>query len=137
MNPADFFMLALCLYREARGEGDAGMTAVGCVVRNRVRRRNSSFYAEIVRPLQFSSITDGGSAKRKVDRQLSLYPAALDAAWVKAQAIAKDIISGLAPDVTNGATMYYANTIPFPETWDKSKLISTGRVGNQFFFREK
>lgn len=130
MNPADLFMLALCLYREARGDGDAGMIAVGCVVRNRVHRRNSSYYVEVVKRLQFSSITAKG------DPQLILYPAALDASWIKAQAIAAGIISGSIADTTQGSTLYYANTIPFPASWNRAVLTPTVTVGNQFFFKE-
>lgn len=130
MNAADLFMLALCLYREARGDGDAGMTAVGCVVRNRVHRRNSSYYAEVVKPWQFSSITATG------DSQLIKYPAALDASWVKAQAIAQGIIGGTIVDTTEGSTLYYANTIPFPKNWNKAVITATVTVGNQYFFKE-
>lgn len=129
-NAADIFMLSLCLWREARGDGDAGMTAVGCVVRNRVHRRNSSFYAEVVRRLQFSSITATG------DPQLIVYPQALDAAWVKAQLLAAGIINGSIADTTEGSTLYYANSIPFPKDWNKAVLTATVTVGNQFFFRE-
>jgi N-acetylmuramoyl-L-alanine amidase len=130
MNPADVFMLALCLYREARGDGLAGMTAVGCVVRNRVNKHKSSYYAEVVKPWQFSSITAKG------DPELTLFPASSDPSWAQAQSIAAGIINGTIADRTEGATIYYANTIPFPASWNRAVLTPTVTVGNQLFFRE-
>ena len=75
MDFADQFMSALCLWREARGEGTDGMTAIMCVLRNRVARHNSSYYAEVIKPWQFSSITAKG------DPQLGLYPQPTDSQW--------------------------------------------------------
>ncbi len=130
MTPGDIFMLSLCLYREARGDGYNGMVAVGCVVRNRVNKRGSTYYAEVVRPWQFSSITAHG------DPQLCLYPAEADTSWIEAQTIAAKVCDGSITDTTGGATLYYANSIPFPASWNKAVLTATVTVGNQFFFKE-
>lgn len=145
---ADFFMLALCLYREASGDGPAGMTAVGCVVRNRVHRRQSGYYVEVVRRLQFSSITD------PKDPQLVKYPSAFDEDWKLAQSIAEGIILDVIQDTTNGSTMYYApvsmtqgNIAPktmllngkqrvIPKTWDMTKIKFQAEIGKQLYFTE-
>lgn len=127
---SDIFMLALCLWREDRGGHYDGMVAVGCVVRNRVLRDKKSFYDEVVRRLQFSSITAKG------DPELTLYPVETDPAWIQAQAIATQICSGEIADTTQGATLYYAATIPFPASWDADKVKATVTVGNKHFFTE-
>lgn len=130
MSHADYALLALCLWREARGEGHAGMTAVGCIVRNRVQKRNSSYYAEVTRPLQFSSMT------APHDPQLGFYPTPGDVAWTQAQLIAGNLIDGDVADITNGSTLYYDESISFPAKWDKSKVIPQGKIGRFFLFRE-
>lgn len=127
---SDLFMLALCMYREARGDGVTGMTAVGCVVRNRVNRDGTTYYAEVVKPWQFSSITATG------DPQLNKYPAEADTSWMVAQKLAMQITSGDIVDTTRGATLYYADSIPFPKSWNPAAVQATVTVGNQFFFRE-
>ena len=127
---ADYCILALTLWREARGEGLTGMKAVGCVVRNRVNRRGSTYYAECTRLKQFTSISTPG------DPQLANWPRENDSTWVDAQLAAGNIIDGQIGDVTDGATMYYADSIPFPEKWDRSKLRQTVTIGRHIFFQE-
>ena len=123
-------MLALCIYREARGEGTEGQIAVACVIRNRVRRNMTSYYSEIVKPWQFSSITAKG------DPQLSVWPNILDTTWKQCQDIAAEVANGTVPDPTGGATLYYADSIPFPASWNRSKVAETVKIGHQTFFRE-
>lgn len=151
MTPAthsDYFMLALCLWREATIDGAVGMTAVGSVVRNRAIKRGTTFYAEVVRKWQFSSISD------PKDPQLTKYPSDLDATWKLAQDIATGIILGVIADTTNGSTMYYApramtqgniaattinldgvDTV-FPKGWDRTKVKYQTKQGSQYFFTE-
>ncbi len=126
----DDFMLALCMWREARGDGAAGMTAVGCVVRNRVTAHGSGYYSEIVRALQFSSITAKG------DPQLTLYPQLSDGTWGMAQTLAKEVISGplALEDITGGAQFYYATTIPLP-SWAEG-MTMTCQIGRQRFYKQ-
>ena len=130
ITPADEYMLARCLYLEDRSGGYNGMVAVGSVVRNRVLRDRCSYYAAVVRHLQFSSITAKG------DPELTLYPAETEPAWMQAQAIAASIIDGSIADTTHGATLYYAQSIPFPASWNRAKVTATVSVGGQHFFTE-
>ena len=48
---------AICSWRENRGGGRVGMQSVVNVLQNRARARNTSLYAEAVRPVQFTSIS--------------------------------------------------------------------------------
>jgi len=127
---SDYAMTALCLWREARGEGHAAMVSVACVLRNRVQRRGTSFYAEVVRPWQFSSISAKG------DPQLTNYPAPADPFWQMAQDVARAVIDGQAQDATQGSTLYYDDSISFPATWNRAKVIPTVKIGRLNFFRE-
>src|SRR5271154_5573214 len=130
MTSADQFMLALCLWREARGVGNSGMVAVACVLRNRVARNKSSYYAEVVKPWQFSSIT------AKNDPQLGLYPSSVDSSYQLAQKIVASISMGALEDTTEGATLYYDDSIPFPAGWDIHKVEDTVKIGRLNFFKE-
>lgn len=132
MSAADQFMTALCLWREARGEGNAGMVAVGCVIRNRTLRHSSSYYAEVIKPWQFSSITASG------DSQLSKYPLVGDASMLLAVQITDSLmgISGAQPDVTGGATLYYDDSISFPSSWNPNRVQATVKIGRLNFFKE-
>jgi N-acetylmuramoyl-L-alanine amidase len=130
MEAIDTTLLALCMWREARGEGRAGMEAVGCALRNRVNRDKSSYYAEATKRLQFSSITAPG------DPELGLWPSVSDAQWQIALVLAGDMGSNVIEDVTQGATLYYADSIPFPRTWDRSKVRETVKIGRHIFFVE-
>jgi spore germination cell wall hydrolase CwlJ-like protein len=137
LTHADYFMTSLCLWREARGEGEAGMTAVACVIRNRAAKHGTAPYAEVTAPLQFSSVTDGGNGTtRKPDPQLSKYPKASDPSWAAAQGIAAGVLDGSVKDVTGGATLYYDDSIPFPASWDKSKTRPAAKIGRLNFFTE-
>lgn len=106
----DLFMTALCLWREARGEGEQGMIAVGCVIRNRSARHKTTPYEEVIRPWAFSSITATG------DPQLKLWPKESDLSWIAAQKIAASVLNESAPDITGAATLYYDDSILFPKT---------------------
>lgn len=145
MTHADYFMMALCLWREARGEGNEGMTAVGCVVRNRVERDNSSYYAEIVKPWQFTSISV------KADPEIALWPMGNDPQWAQAVQLSQAICDGTVADITGGATLYWnpkaiesdhvielrdGSTVPFPQTWSIHAVQETVVIGQHVFLRE-
>lgn len=126
----DYALTALCLWREARGEGELGMTAVASVLRNRTLHRGTSYFAEVVRPWQFSSITATG------DPQVNKFPPAGDADWELAQRVAAAVIEQARPDPTGGATLYYDDSIRFPPGWDKTRVQATVKIGRLNFFKE-
>lgn len=118
-------LLALVMWREARGDGAMGMQAVGCVVRNRVSLGNWS--GVITAKWQFSSMSAPG------DPQLILYPAPSDPTWRLAMQIAEGVYSGETEDNTGGATHYFATTISVP-SWTASMTL-TAQIGRQRFYK--
>ena len=130
MTHADYAMTALCLWREARGEGNTGMLAVACVIRNRVQKHGSTYFAQVVKPWAFSSITAHG------DPQLTAFPTESDMQWIQAQLIAGNVIDGGVNDITNGATLYYDDSISFPKSWNKDAVVNAGKIGRLNLFRE-
>ncbi len=145
MTHSDYALLALCLWREARGEGYAGQVAVACVVRNRRLKRHTSFFAEIVKPWAFSSITAIG------DSQLTKYPVDLDSAWLQCQQIAQAVADGEISDTTGGATLYWnpdgiesnvtfqlkdGSIVDFPKSWNPKVVEETVKIGAHVFLKE-
>lgn len=145
MTHEDYCMTALALWREARGEGNTGMLAVACVIRNRFIKRNSTFYAEVIKPWAFSSITAKG------DVQLGLYPAEPDLIWQQAKLTAANVIDNIVADITGGATLYWnpagiestktftlsdGSVVAFPSTWNAAVVAETCRIGAHIFLKE-
>lgn len=127
----DDLLLALAIWREARGEPLQGREAVGSVIRNRVNFNKSSYYREVVKPWQFSSITAKG------DPQLNLWPQPNDpvnwSSWQEAQQVAQGIMNGTIADPTGGAMYYYATSIPLP-SWARNMTMMC-QIGNQRFYK--
>ena len=100
--------VSLCLWREARGEGDDGIRGVMHVIRRRAttwdkyKGRTEPYHAAIYDHGQFTSMSDPG------DSQYHLFPAESDLVYILCQKIAQDVIAGRDQDNTGGA-LYYAN----------------------------
>lgn len=130
------FMLALVMWREASGEGDEGMRAVGWVVRNRVKAGWGDWLGVITSPNQFSSISvigDPGTVR---------WPKESDAAWQAARGLS-DAITGdsdAGGDPTGGATFYWNAQIAtsgwFKRAVGDGTLIETVQIGRHTFYRE-
>src|ERR1017187_7315035 len=133
MTHSDYSMSALAAWKEARGDGNTAMTAVLCVIRNRVNKTGSTPFAQVVKPWAFSSITAKG------DPELTLWPHDGDPQWQQAQLLAQNILDGLTADITGGATLYIApkslapgttvpytlpdgTIIPFPQSWNQDAV---------------
>lgn len=127
MNLTDQFILALTAWRENRSGGRTGMQSVMNVILNRAEKRGTCAYMESTRPLQFSSITAPN------DPQLRNWPTVLDPAWQVAQALAQTAADGELADITDGATNYYALTIPEP-SW-AAAMTRTVEIEGQVFFK--
>lgn len=130
MTWADFDQssAALCAWREARGEiplRDA-LRGVLHVIANRARLRHKSWAQIVYAPLQFSSMTYSR------DPQLTLVPVAPDPQFDLCCELAALIYSGADPDVSNGATHYFADSIP-PPAW-ASGMRQVARIGHHSFF---
>ncbi|MDR3185914.1 MAG: spore cortex-lytic enzyme [Christensenellaceae bacterium] len=106
-NSNDTYLLARCVYGEARGEPYVGQVAVAAVALNRVRNAEfpNSIAGVIYQPWAFTCVNDG---------QINLAPndAALRAA--------KDALSGWDP--TNGC-LYYYNPATATNAWIKQRDI--------------
>lgn len=126
-------LLAECLYKEARGEGEAGMLAVGCVIRNRVNSGWGDWHHVITAKNQFSSMSVPS------DPQYGLQPPE-SPSWSTAQRLAEIIYNGDSEDVTNGA-LYYANLKTATSGWFFNSIVKnptihppTATIGRHSFF---
>lgn len=120
--------MARTIYGEARGEGARGMQAVGNVIMNRVKAAGwygASIKDVCLKPYQFSCWNENDPNRTKIIN-------ATAAQLKQARTIAEKVISGELPDITGGATHYYANTIAAPY-WTKS-MKKTATIGNHIFY---
>jgi N-acetylmuramoyl-L-alanine amidase len=130
MNPLwksyQLSLLALVIWREARGEGPKAMMAVGCAIRNRVERPiwwGKDYISVITKKWQFSSMAAPG------DMQLIRYPQAGDSAFEQALQIAEWVISGIVSNPFPGADSFYDDSIPRPKWATDSNYCGTiGRI---------
>lgn len=159
MTVDDIFISKLTAYREAANQGNQGLIAVLCVLRNRVRKNNSSYYIEATKVWQFSSIsissfgnetltsnavntTEILRLKEKVNNGnmfiqiLSKYPPAIDKIWLSLDDIVNKVASNAQEDITDGATLYYAAGTKVPEWARNGKAVKTIQIGAHIFFKE-
>jgi spore germination cell wall hydrolase CwlJ-like protein len=130
-------VLARTLFGEARGEGLAGMIAVAWTIRNRVDDgKGNSWWGEgytgvCQKPYQFS-------CWNKNDPNYPFLSGAKPipaAEFTMCRLAAEQVIGGLKPDPTSGATHYYATTMPKPPAW-AAKAKQTLKLGRHIFFRD-
>ena len=131
--------VARTLWGEARGEGAAGMTAVACVIQNRVRNPgwwsrhldaipDDTFAAVCRDPFQFSCWNDDDPNLPKL---VAVTPD--DAAFRIALALAADVVQGRLLDVTGGCDHYYVTGSPMPK-WARGR-VPDHICGRHVFFR--
>lgn len=140
---SDLDVLALTLHHEASGEGPNGMTAVGCVIRNRAAWGK---WGPTVRDVclahkQFSCWRPAGGTTnygRLVLHADALRAGRQVAVMAKAFSVARGILGGQVPDVTRGADHYYAPAAMLPPgrvpEWAVG-VTPTTRIGGHVFFR--
>lgn len=130
MNWSEFqkWCAALCMWREARGEGRDGLRAVCHVIANRSALRKRSWAEIVYQHLQFSSMTFGQ------DPQLILVPHEPDPVFEDCYEIANLVFNGGDFDLTQGADHYFADTIQMP-TW-ASNMTFTVKIGHHSFYKE-
>jgi len=132
----DLEIMARTLYGEARGEIPAGQIAVAWVIRNRVEidlgnDGKPDWWGEGItgvcqKPFQFSCWNATDPMRPKL-------LAASSAQLKDCLAACFAVLTGEAPDPTNGATHYYAGSIPTPK-WAMGKT-PVAVIGNHRFFR--
>jgi len=122
------FLLALCLWREARGETQLARTGIAAVIRNRSehakRRWPNTIVRVILQPKQFSSFNAG-------DPNAVLFPvqpaAGASADWNSWQDCCDVATVPLQSDPTNGANCYESipDGKPKPSWADPAKITTT------------
>lgn len=130
MISAALMCLALNVYHEARSEPLQGQAAVAHVVLNRVASGRW--------PDDVCSVVHQGYEKGKFKCQFTWYcdgkpdePTEI-LAWAKSVLVANQVLIGVVPDVTYGATHYHARYVnPY---WSAS-LSKTVTYGSHLFYR--
>lgn len=104
----DTQLLALCVWREARGESPDAKFGVACVIQNRIAMApaqgfKSDVRGNILKPWAFSSFMDG-------DPNSTKYPNVMDASWLECLNAAQSED----PDNTGGAVFYFSPPLTDP-----------------------
>ena len=128
-------LLAVCAWREARGEGLQGMRAVMHVIRNRVQAWKQDWDEVISRRNQFTSMSVKG------DGQLTVWPDDDDALFEQVLDLAVDIYHGMDNDITEGA-LYYENPQVATSQWFIDRIRNnpmehptTAIIGRHTFYK--
>lgn len=130
MNWDEFerYLLAICVWRESRGEGYHCQCAVAHVIQNRVREQSwygKSISEVIAKPWQFSSMSAPG------DRQLVKWPERDDPSFKRSMEVVEDVMQG-APDTSNGSTHFHDCSIE-PPAWTRDMEVKA-RLGRMVFY---
>lgn len=109
----DLYLLAKCIYAEARGEPYSGQVAVGAVILNRVASSKfpNTIYGVIYQPYAFTAVSDG---------QINLEPN------TTAYNAARDALNGWDP--TYGCIYYYnPSTATSSWIWSRKVVVTIGK----------
>lgn len=128
MTPRDLvrvYTLALCVWREARGESALGQLLVAQVVENRVvdPRWPDTYDSVILQRLQFSAFNANDPNSRT-------FPKEDDPAWPTCVAVAEAVIAAPKPFTTAN---HYHTTGVSPAWKDDTKIVN--REGAHVFYR--
>lgn len=107
------FMLALCVYREARNQSPEAARGVAAVVMNRTKHPGwwgQDVFSVVTKPYQFSSFNHA-------DPNVTVFGAPADHIWQECMNIAAEAIGGSLVDPTGGATLYYSDPCNPKPTW--------------------
>jgi spore germination cell wall hydrolase CwlJ-like protein len=127
---SELMLLALCIWREARGESIEAKRGVASVIRNRcalapAQGFKSTASANILKPWAFSSFMQG-------DPNAVKYPAEADPSWHDSLAAAG--IDGKSPDLSCGAVFYYSKPLTCaPHAW--GQVYHSATIGGLEFYR--
>jgi len=120
---SDLELLALCCWREARGEGMLGKRGVCHVILNRVKDGHfggHEIHGVILKRYQFSSfnLSDPNSDKWPVEGETS---------WLDCIDAAKSVIENTDEDFTRGCLFYYSRPLTAPpiRQWGNVQIVLT------------
>lgn len=134
IDVVDAHWMALTMWGEGRGEGEAGMRAIGHVIHNRWREgRGGGFVTETVSEAwQFSAWNQGDPNR---DAMLDIHAlregSAAHAQWLAAKRIAAEILAGRSEDPTGGALFYHTTAVR--PAWSRG-VEPVARIGEHVFF---
>lgn len=111
----DIPVVALCTWKEARGEGELGMKAVMDVIFNRARDWRKDLHDIVYARNQFTSMSVPS------DPEYNLEPHTGDVQYQFCVDLAGQIIAGNQSDITNGSH-YYANLKTADSGWFKVNI---------------
>lgn len=139
---ADLDVLALTLHHEASGEGVRGMTAVGCVIRNRAAwgKWGPSMRDVCLAWKQYSCWRPAGGTTnygRLVAHADAIRAGRRPLEMAKAYEVARALLA-TQPDVTGGADHYYAPAAMLPRGRVPEWAIGvtpTATIGGHVFLR--
>jgi spore germination cell wall hydrolase CwlJ-like protein len=128
-SDADRTFLALCLWRECRGESRAGKEAVAHSIMNRLASPSwgDSIHSVLFQRLQYSSLTHGQ------DPQLTNWPLSTDASWKECLQVADAVISGAMPSPIGKADSYHDTSIK-PPNWATPQSF-VAQIGKLKFYK--
>ncbi len=129
----DVVIVALCIWREARGESLEGKHGVASVIANRVaspRWWGKDWVEVVTKPWQFSAMTGKG------DSNLIAWPLVRDPVWLDCLTVAELAVTGELPDNTGGAVYYHDITIQRPRAWGESIGLAK-KIGRISFYEER
>lgn len=131
-----FTLLALCVWREARGELLETKQAVAWSIKNRVLRPmwwGHSWETCILKPFQYSSFNHDDPNAVKL-------PKSDDQSWQDSLTVASQVYPNppVIPDSTGGADSYFDISLDNnPPGWSKdpTKIVKTCDVGRIHFYK--
>lgn len=132
----DLFLMALCVWREARGESMEGKRAVAWVIRNRADKPSwwggPSIASVVLHPYQFSSFNHN-------DPNASKFPQPADPSWVASLIAAQEAAFKSAIDPTGGAVDYFDKSMDAdPPPWAKDgSLNHCCDIGDIHFYKPR
>ncbi len=129
-------VFARTLWGEARGESLAGLQACAWTIRNRVFDGKAKSwwgegYAGVCQKAWQFSCWNASDPNAPFLTGAKPIPAG---EYKHALAVAMEVMAGVVPDPTDGATHYYATSMPKPPTWVKGAKRSL-KFDQHIFFK--
>jgi spore germination cell wall hydrolase CwlJ-like protein len=136
IDVVDAHWMALTMWGEGRGEGEAGMRAIGHVIRNRWQaKRHGAYVTDTVSAAwQFSAWNQGDPNRaRMLDIDGLRFGSRDHQLWLTAKRLATDILAGRSADPTGGALFYHTTGVQ--PAWSRG-VMPVAQVGSHLFFTE-
>ena len=136
IDVVDAHWMALTMWGEARGDGEAAMRAVGHVIDNRRRSGAHGGHATdtVSEAWQFSCWNPDDPNRAAIERIDSLAETSAEhRLWRAAQRIAGEILARRSADPTGGALFYHTTAVA--PAWSRG-VDPVARIGDHLFFLE-